>query len=190
MRGSPPAPGRRVLAGIVEYGRDVSATPPSCFDPEGRVATTSSSIHYSATPPARSSCRQPAGRHGSPSTRRRRSAVSARPPSLRPAILGLWNELVGRRCRAGRRPRRLACSSGWRTGACSPPPGPPRHPDLVTLPTAAVPRTASYCGHSRVVDPVGEVVAEAGADEEVLIVDIDPVRWAGPAPSSRYSPTG
>jgi predicted amidohydrolase len=29
-------------------------------------------------------------------------------------------------------------------------------------------------GHSRVVDPWGEVVAEAGPDEQVLVVDIDP----------------
>jgi predicted amidohydrolase len=31
-------------------------------------------------------------------------------------------------------------------------------------------------GHSRVVDPWGEVVAEAGTEEQVLIVDIDPSR--------------
>jgi predicted amidohydrolase len=31
-------------------------------------------------------------------------------------------------------------------------------------------------GHSRVVDPWGELVAEAGADEEVLLVDIDPTQ--------------
>jgi predicted amidohydrolase len=33
-------------------------------------------------------------------------------------------------------------------------------------------------GHSRVVDPWGEVVAEAGDTEEVLVVDIDPARVA------------
>jgi predicted amidohydrolase len=33
-------------------------------------------------------------------------------------------------------------------------------------------------GHSRVVDPWGEVVAEAGDTEEILVVDIDPARVA------------
>ena len=33
-------------------------------------------------------------------------------------------------------------------------------------------------GHSRVVDPTGRVLAECGADEEVLVVDLDPARVA------------
>ena len=31
-------------------------------------------------------------------------------------------------------------------------------------------------GHSIVVDPLGEIVAEAGSDQELLIAEIDPER--------------
>ena len=44
-------------------------------------------------------------------------------------------------------------------------------------------------GHSMVVDPWGDVLAEAGEGEEVLVVELDPELVRGPGRRSRCSPT-
>ncbi|MBC3190368.1 carbon-nitrogen family hydrolase [Pseudonocardia sp. C8] len=143
------------------------------LDPEGRVATTSSKIHIFGYASREvellspgdtvSSAPTPFGRLGTT------TCYDLRFP-------GLWNELVD----AGA--ELVAVPAAWPAARLE-------HWRLLTTARALDTQTfviaVNSCGtqngvalggHSRVVDPWGEVVAEAGADEEVLIVDIDPAR--------------
>ncbi len=66
-----------------------------------------------------------------------------------------------------------------RTGRCWPAPAPWRTSPMCWRAAPPAPtRVSSRPGYSVVVDPWGEVLAEAGPDEEVLTVDLDPARVA------------
>lgn len=49
---------------------------------------------------------------------------------------------------------------------------------IIAVNSCGVQHGVELGGHSRVVDPTGQVLAECGAEEQVLVVDLDPARVA------------
>ncbi|OZM77077.1 carbon-nitrogen family hydrolase [Pseudonocardia sp. MH-G8] len=145
------------------------------LDPAGEVAMTTSKVHVFGYASREVELLSPGDRVSSAVTPHGRVS-STTCYDLR--FPGLWNELV----EAGA--ELVLVPAAWPAARLG-------HWQLLTTARALDTQTfviaCNSCGrqngvelggHSRVIDPWGEVVAEAGDSEEVLIVDIDPARVA------------
>lgn len=166
-----------VLAGsIVEHSGDGSLRNTGVLlDPLGAVAATTSKIHVFGYASREVELLSPGTTIGTTSTPFGRVG-STTCYDLR--FPGLWNELVDAGAELVLVPAAWPAArlAHWRLLTTA------RAVDtqtfVIACNSAGVQNGVELGGHSRVVDPWGEVVAEAGADEQVLIVDIDPERVA------------